>query len=74
MKMTDMNELFETVTQMIAHPHDTILEHDKLRAARVFLAFDDFLIDNLPGYCEESCEFDFGAYAAEIIDELENQK
>lgn len=23
---------------------------------------------------EESCEFDFGAYAAEIIDELENQK
>jgi DNA modification methylase len=46
---------------------------DKRRAIQVFLAFDDYLIDALDGYCEEGCEIDFGAYAAEIIDELEGK-
>lgn len=68
-----MNELFEHITKMIAHPHTAILEHDKLRAARVFLAFDEYLIDNLLGYCEEGCEFDFGAYAANVIEEIEGK-
>ena len=58
---------------MIASPHTAIVEHDKRRAAQVFLAFDDFLIDHLEGYCGDDCKFDFGAYAAEVIDELENK-
>ena len=65
------DELFEIVTKMIASPHTTITEHDKRRAIQVFLGFDDYLIDALPGYCEEGCEIDFGAYAVGILDELE---
>ena len=69
--MTNLNELFDVVTKMIAEPHSQICEHDKRRAIQVFLGFDDYLIDALPGYCEEGCEIDFGAYAAGILDELE---
>jgi hypothetical protein len=73
MKPVNLDELFDVVTKMIAHPHTAIVEHDKRRAAQVFLAFDDFMIDHLEGYCGDDCEFDFGAYAAEVIDELENK-
>lgn len=47
----NLDELFDVVTKMIAHPHTAIVEHDKRRAAQVFLAFDDYLIDHLEGYC-----------------------
>ena len=50
-----MDELFEIVTKVIASPHNVITEHDKRRAIQVFLGFDDYLIDALPGYCEEGC-------------------
>ena len=73
MRPVNLDELFDVVTKMIAHPHTAIVEHDKRRAAQVFLAFDDFMIDHLEGYCGDDCEFDFGAYAAEVIDELENK-
>ncbi len=67
------DELFEVVCRIIAHPHSQICEHDKRRAIQVFLAFDDFLIDNLEGYCSDDCEIDFGAYAAEQLDILEGK-
>jgi hypothetical protein len=72
MKMS-MKELFEIITKIIASPHTAITEHDKRRAIQVFLGFDDYLIDAVPGYCEEGCEIDFGAYAAKILDELERK-
>ena len=68
-----MNEFFEIVTKVIASPHTAITAHDKRRAIQVFIGFDDYLIDALPGYCEEDCEIDFGAYAAGILDELEGK-
>jgi hypothetical protein len=68
-----IDELFEIVTKKIASPHTTITEHDKRRAVCVFLYFDDYLIDALPGYCEEGCEIDFGSYAAEQLDILEGK-
>jgi len=68
-----IDELFEMVTKKIASPHTTITEHDKLKAICVFLYFDDYLIDALPGYCEEGCEIDFGGYAAGVLDELEGK-
>jgi len=71
--MTNLDELFEIVTKVIASPHTTITEHDKRRAIQVFLGFDDYLIDALPGYCEEGCEIDFGGYAAGVLDELEEK-
>jgi hypothetical protein len=71
--MTNLDELFEIVTKKIASPHTTITEHDKRKAVCVFLYFDDYLIDALPGYCEEGCEIDFGSYAAEQLDILEGK-
>ena len=68
-----IDELFEIVTKVIASPHTAITEHDKRRAIQVFLGFDDYLIDALPGYCEEGCEIDFGAYAADQLDILEGK-
>jgi hypothetical protein len=62
-----MEELFETITKIIASPI-----HDKQRAIQVFLAFDDYLIDELPSYIQTECdEIDFGAFAAGKIDKLE---
>jgi hypothetical protein len=68
-----MDELFEIVTKIIAEPNTTITEQHKRKAIQVFLGFDDYLIDALPGYCEEGCEIDFGAYAAEQLDILEGK-
>ena len=71
--MTNLDELFEIVTKVIAEPNTTITEQHKRYAIRVFLGFDDYLIDALPGYCEEGCEIDFGGYAAEQISKLEEE-
>ena len=70
-----MDELFEIVTETIASPHTTILEHDKRRAIRVFIAFEEFLLDNVPEYCgdTEFGEIDFGGYVAGVLDELEGK-
>ena len=67
-------ELFDHITHIIVSSDNAITERDIRRVVQVFLAFDDYLIDALPGYCEEGCEIDFGAYAATIIDELEVSK
>lgn len=71
--MTDLDGLFEIVTKIIASSNTDITEKDKRRAIQVFLGFDDYLIDALPGYCEEGCEIDFGGYAANVLDEIEGK-
>ena len=71
--MTDLDELFDHITHIIASSNTDITEKDKRKAIQVFLGFDDYLIDALPGYCEESCEIDFGGYAAGVIDEMESK-
>ena len=71
--MTDLDELFDNITHIIASSNTDITEKDKRRAIQVFLGFDDYLIDALPGYCEEGCEIDFGGYAAGVIDEMESK-
>ena len=70
-----IDELFEIVTKTIAEPHTTILEHDKLRAIRVFIAFEEFLLDNVPEYCGDTAfgDVDFGGFAAGVLDELEGK-
>ena len=63
--MMKIDELFVNITKLT--------NGDKRKAIQVFLGFDDYLIDNLPGYCEEKFEFDFGSYATKVIDELEKK-
>jgi len=70
-----MDELFDMVTETIAEPHTTITDKHKNRAIRVFIAFEEFLLDNVPEYCgdTEFGEIDFGGYAAGQLDILEGK-
>ncbi len=68
-----LDELFDFTTKYIASPHTAITEHDKRRAIQVFLAFDEFMIDNLEGYCTDSRMFDFTEYASYQLDILEGK-
>ena len=72
--MTNLDELFDHITHIIASSNTDITEKDKRKAIHIFLCFDDYLIDALDGYCEEGCEIDFGGYAAGVLDELEGLK
>ena len=48
-------ELFECITKIVAHPHQTITEHDQSRALAIMVVFDDYYTnytesDNNGGY------------------------
>ena len=70
-----LEELYENVLTIVAdyrlNYDSEFSEHEKRRAIQIFLAFDDYLIDNLPGYCSDDCPIDFGDYAAKMLNELE---
>jgi len=71
-----MKEFFDMVTKTIAEPHTTITEQDKRKAIRMFLYLDEFMMENVPEYCDDTselCEIDFGFYAAGVLDELEGK-
>ena len=71
-----MKEFFKMVTKTIAEPNTTITEQDKRKAIRVFLYLDEFMMENVPEYCDDTSELgeiDFGSYAAGVLDELEAQ-
>lgn len=65
-----MEDLFELIAKIIASPTS-----DKQRAIQVFLAVDDYLIDEVPSYVQSEYDNnDFGAFAAGKIEELEELK
>ena len=67
-----MDELFGMVTKTIAEPDI----QDKRKAVLVFLYFDEYLMENVPEYCDDTSELgeiDFGCYAAGVLDELEGK-
>ena len=69
--MTKMEELFEKVTRVIAHPHTTITEHDRERAAKVFLLFDSYLKEMVMGFEDEDCpSLLFDDHAQYVLDRL----
>ncbi len=70
-----IDELFELVTETIAEPHPTITDKHKIRAIRVFIAFEEFLLDNVPEYCGDTAfgDVDFGGFAAGQLDILEGK-
>jgi len=49
-------ELFNTISRIVAHPHKNLTEHDKSRALAIMVVFDDYFSnytesDNNGGYC-----------------------
>ena len=68
-----LEELFNVIMCIIAHPHKTLTDHDKARAMAVFLTFADYLgnyteSDNNGGhYVYESDATDFEGYVLELL-------
>ena len=68
-------ELFEVVTNIVAHPHTSITSHDKQRAAKIFLALQDYVGNYTQCYEDSGCfvdtdpALDFDTYVESIFDE-----
>ena len=58
-------ELFNTITKIVAHPHTAITKHDQSRALAVMLVFEDYFSNFLESdnngshYVYERDELDF---------------
>ena len=70
-------ELFEVITNIVSHPHTSITTHDKQRAAKIFLALQDYVSNHVQGiegfghfvYSEPALDFD--TYVESVFDEKE---
>ena len=60
-----MEDLFELVMQIIASPHTVCTDHDRRRAIQVFLAIDDFLLDQ----DVDLSPVGFGEFAEKMVEE-----
>jgi hypothetical protein len=45
-----MDELFDVITKIVAHPHTAITSHDKQRTAKIFLALQDYVSNHVQGW------------------------
>ncbi len=69
------DQLYEHIVKYVAHPHTTVLEHDKKRACLILGAFMEFILD-----CQDEGvdvnKIDITDFVNEKLDELEgmNQK
>jgi hypothetical protein len=67
------DELYEHITHYVAHPHTTIVEHDKKRACLILAAFMEFILD-----CQDEGvdvnKIDMTGFVNEKLDELEGKK
>ena len=72
-----LEELFEVVCRIIAHPHTSITSHDKQRAAKIFLALQDYVSNHVQGhegfghFVMSEPALDFDTYVKSIFDEKE---
>ena len=70
-------ELFEVVCRIIAHPHKVQTSHDKQRAAKIFLALQDYVGNHTQCWEDSGCfvdtdpALDFDTYVESIFDEDE---
>ena len=72
-----VSHLFEVITNIVAHPHKVQTSHDKQRAAKIFLALQDYIGNHVQGiegfghfvYSEPALDFD--TYVESIFDEDE---
>lgn len=69
-----MDELFNSITQIIARPDTEITEEHKRKAIQILCGIEDYLIDAMPAYSSEWCEVDIGDYLGRKLDEMDAQK
>jgi hypothetical protein len=57
-------ELFNTITKIVAHPHKTITEHDQSRALAIMVVFDDYFTN----FCESDNNGGYYVYERDATD------
>ncbi len=66
------DELYEHIVHYVAHPHTTIVEHDKKRACLILSAFMEFILDcQVEGVDVNT--IDITDFIHEKLDELEEK-
>ncbi len=71
-----VDELFDVITNIVAHPHTAIVKHDRERAAKIFLALQDYVYNHTECWENTGCfvsepVLDFDTYLEGIFDEDE---
>ena len=71
-----VEELFDVITNIVAHPHTAIVKHDRERAAKIFLALQDYVYNHTECWENTGCfvsepALDFDTYLEGIFDEDE---
>ena len=72
-----VDELFDVITNIVAHPHTAIVKHDRERAAKIFLALQDYVSNHVQGqegfghFVMSEPALDFDTYLGSIFDEDE---
>jgi hypothetical protein len=72
-----VEELFDVITNIVAHPHTSITSHDKQRTAKIFLALQDYVSNHVEGwedighYVMSEPALDFDTYLEGIFNEDE---
>lgn len=72
-----LEELFDVITNIVSHPHKVQTSHDKQRAAKIFLAIQDYVSNHVQGwedighYVMSEPALDFDTYVESIFDEKE---
>ena len=72
-----VSHLFEVIQNIVAHPHKVLTTHDKQRAAKIFLALQDYVGNHTQCYEDSGCfvdrdpALDFDTYVESIFDEKE---
>jgi len=71
-----VDELFDVITNIVAHPHTAIVKHDRERAAKIFLALQDYVYNHTECWENTGCfvsepALDFDTYLEGIFNEDE---
>ena len=68
-----MDELFNSITQIIARPDTEITEEHKRKAIQILCGVEDYLLVEMNAYSSEWCEVDIGDYLGRKLDEIEGK-
>ena len=69
-----MDELFNSITQIIARPDTEITEEHKRKAIQILCGVEDYLLVEMDAYSSEYCEVDIGGYLGTVLDAMDAQK
>ena len=68
-----MDELFNSITQIIARPDTEITEEHKRKTIQILCGVEDYLLVEMNAYSSEWCEVDIGDYLGRKLDEMEGK-